>query len=185
MTIAVPALTGYINKAKDVEWEMKSHDVKIAINTVLTEAYAYGEFTENHGSALYANYINTGADPPPANYREWNLENVSIYLTGEPRGLYQRIAALMGEEDVVWPNPGYTTYFIIGPKDSTFFTADAYYYRFCPEGLYKGKPCIYVTYKLNHLNLADGVVESKFRTELGKPGVYNPNAGYEVYHLIG
>ncbi|MDR1183195.1 MAG: prepilin-type N-terminal cleavage/methylation domain-containing protein [Coriobacteriales bacterium] len=190
MAVAVPALTGYIDKAKDVEWEMKSRDVKIAINTVLTEAYAYGELEKNHSPhSHYDGYIDTGA--PIGNLREWNLENVSIYLTGSQRGLFQQIAALTGEKEVgdvsgFAAQPGYTSYFIVGPQDSTILTADAFYYRFSPDGVTgkAGKPCIYVTYKLNRLNLADGAKMGKFRDELGKPGAYNPNAGYEVYHLI-
>jgi hypothetical protein len=114
---------------------------------------------------------------------------VSIYLTGTERGLYQQIASLKGEKDQGNnANPGYTSYFIVGPQDSTILSADAFYYRFCPEGLHdkKGKPSIYVTYNINRLNLADGATDSTnkgFRTELRNHGVYNPSAGYEVYHL--
>jgi prepilin-type N-terminal cleavage/methylation domain-containing protein len=182
--ISIPSLTGYIDKAKDKEWESKSRNATTAIRTIITESYANGDFATNRGTPNYDTYIDAGSTLLPSKLREWNLENVSFYLTGTQRGLYQKIASLMGEVDVVWPNPGYTTYIIVGTNDSTFFTADAFHYRFCPEGLYSGKPCIYVTYKLNRLNLANGAMESKFRPELRDHGVYNPNAGYEVYNLI-
>jgi prepilin-type N-terminal cleavage/methylation domain-containing protein len=41
--IAIPALTGYIAKSEDKQWEMRARDYNIAVHAVLDEAYAIGK----------------------------------------------------------------------------------------------------------------------------------------------
>jgi hypothetical protein len=45
--IPLPALTGYISKADDKEWEMRARDANIAMHAAIDGAWANGEFDAN------------------------------------------------------------------------------------------------------------------------------------------
>jgi type IV pilus assembly protein PilA len=49
--IAVPALTGYIDKAKDKELEADGHNIMVALQAIGTEAYTDSTITPPSGTA--------------------------------------------------------------------------------------------------------------------------------------
>jgi prepilin-type N-terminal cleavage/methylation domain-containing protein len=179
--IAIPALTGYISKAEDKEWEMRARDANIAVHAVLDEAWANDEF--NNGSA--ADAFTRGTVFNTLNCKLFPIGTLSYYAYGDSSETCRRAAALLGEE-YSWPptEVGYWTIALsaIKASDATAATADGFWFQAFPEGDTSGKPAVYVTYKLTR---SEATSRSGFSNDLFNNGivVYDPNAGYEVYHL--
>jgi prepilin-type N-terminal cleavage/methylation domain-containing protein len=172
--IAIPALTGYISKAEDKQYEMRARDINIAVHAVIDEAWAQGNFATtqyfNEGVTAYQafKYFDTGT--LSANAYDW-------YHVAE---LYERAAALLGEQYVGWP---YYLYLCTAQgSDATAATADGFLWELYYEGSTPGKPNITVTYKLTRY---DGPsFQDNFWDALGQGTItYDANAGYEVYHF--
>jgi hypothetical protein len=179
----VPALTGYIDKAKDKEHIMRARDYAVAVHAVFNEAYANGEFANNSGGSSVADeYVDDGW--LYTNMRGWYTPDMSLFATGSTGEFNKEVSALLGEEWIQSPNPGWWRVGVIGSKDSTWLNADGFRCEFWTEGRnVSGKPVTVVTYKINRLDVSNEDSYSSFATAFGN-GTYESNAGYEVYHLI-
>ncbi|MDR2671954.1 MAG: hypothetical protein LBC35_01380 [Coriobacteriales bacterium] len=123
-------------------------------------------------------------DLPP--YKHFQLYVLSHFAYSDFLKLYREAARLIGEEyeatDVT--DPGFWEIHYLAPagSDATAATADAFYFGFAPEGVVSGKPVIGVTYKLTRLDEIE--TDMDFMTAIYSGTItYDPNAGYEVYHL--
>jgi prepilin-type N-terminal cleavage/methylation domain-containing protein len=182
--IAIPALTGYISKSEDKEYEMRARDINIAMHAVIDEAWSHDEFGSKAKLPTYAATEFAGHDYTGA--KVFKLYNLSGQATFDGDALFKRVSALLGEESAVFSDPGsFNQTFIAAPgSDATAATADGFALRIFPEGqVDDNSPTILVTYKVSHANalttyyafnsaLVDGTLS------------YDVNAGYEVYHLV-
>jgi prepilin-type N-terminal cleavage/methylation domain-containing protein len=174
--IAIPALTGYIAKSEDKQWEMRARDCSIAVRTVIDEAYAKGELTSYIATGYYDDY--TGGA------KSFWIRNTSSAATGSFVTYYQNASHLLGEEypaDIAAESTWDLGFF--GPSNTTAFTADGFWWEYRPEGLIVDKPVILVTYKMSHVQLT-GNAYTAFLDEAYTAAPYDSNAGYEVYHLV-
>jgi hypothetical protein len=73
---------------------------------------------------------------------------------------------------------------LIGAPGSTALSADGFQWILGPEGTQTDKPCIVVTYKVDRVAVANGSKTTAFNTAFNAGARYNPDAGYEVYHLV-
>jgi prepilin-type N-terminal cleavage/methylation domain-containing protein len=179
--IAVPALTGYIAKAEDKEFEMQARDIAMAAHSVIDEAYGNLELSSN---TSIANYVNIGTGNEIGTGKFWYLQNLSYYVTGGDYSEFtNRVSALMGKDYSAGTVRWY--YFLIGPTGtgSTALNADGFLVNYYPEGTASGKPFIAITYKVSPMELASGSTSSTFYSKR-MTASYDPNAGYEVYHLV-
>ncbi|MDR1359200.1 MAG: prepilin-type N-terminal cleavage/methylation domain-containing protein, partial [Coriobacteriales bacterium] len=76
--VAIPALTGYIAKSEDKEYEMHARDSNIAAHAVIDEAYAKGEFK----SEAAQQYIKKGASASVQSTNRFNLGGLSLCMAG-------------------------------------------------------------------------------------------------------
>ncbi|MDR1495945.1 MAG: prepilin-type N-terminal cleavage/methylation domain-containing protein [Clostridiales Family XIII bacterium] len=179
--IAIPALTGYIDKARDKEYIAKARDVSVAIKTVLNEAYASGSvdsLTEEWKGSFTTGWIYGKS----GNYAHFPIDLVSFKIYGNQVEYYRQAAALMGEAYPASSASGFWVYYTVAKRGSgaTAATADGFRFEFFPDGRVTGKPEIAVTYKLERFNLSEPTY-SAFSTTIINQAVYNPNTGYEVY----
>jgi prepilin-type N-terminal cleavage/methylation domain-containing protein len=182
--IAVPALTGYIAKAQDKEWEMQARDVALSVRAIIDGEYGSGDLA---GAAAYMN--GSGGTTTGSALKYWRLETISAQAnpsaTPYPAKVYfNEAAALSG---IPYPplaaDPGYWDYYLIGPTgaSSTAFAAQGFYYQIHPEGRAPGNPVIVVTYHLSPMTvtttseISGGVLQAT--------GSYDEGVGYLVYHL--
>jgi prepilin-type N-terminal cleavage/methylation domain-containing protein len=195
--IAIPALTGYISKAEDKEYEMQARDASIAVRTVLNEALAKGEFDSN------MHHFATG-NQTQKNAKWFFVSSISedVYQgSGDPFAsarLFQRAAALTGESYASSGDEVATertwVYYPFAEKDSgaTAASADGFLYELAPQGMAPGKPFICVTYRLSRevagtlgdLSVALMYDETRINENMYGRAHYDPNAGYEVYHFV-
>jgi prepilin-type N-terminal cleavage/methylation domain-containing protein len=179
--IAIPALTGYIDRARDKQYIAQARNDIVALRTLLTEAYAAGEM--DRGGATWMIHSNHGASDDA---KMFLMIHVSKYLTNDYYKYFRQASALIGEPyNVDSPSSGGTDpswecwTVAAADSDATAATADGFVYWYYPEGMY-GPEVICVTYKL-------GPVEASSYAEMvdliNNDGRYDPNAGYEVYRL--
>jgi prepilin-type N-terminal cleavage/methylation domain-containing protein len=191
--IGVPALTGYIDKAQDRKWIAQARDIAIASRTVVTEAYADGVFNQP-GNANLASYIAIANDGSEQPNRRWNLNGLWIYshYNNFDYTFSFKSGELSGTPFILDTSEGYWTYDMVGPKDMGPFNADAFIWCYYPEGYDEAAPVIVVTYKLDRVTADDGTYEGTYEGTMsilvnelfyGENDCYNPNAGYEVYHV--
>jgi prepilin-type N-terminal cleavage/methylation domain-containing protein len=182
--IAVPALTGYIAKSEDKEYEMQTRNIAVAARAVIDEAYANGELDSTAAQA----YMNKGASQNVQSTNRFNLLGLSLCMTGESDNLKlaKRASALLGEKfPAADTEAGYWVFLFVGPQNATLSTADGFYWIYYPEGGGSGDPCIIVTYRLNPVQLSDGSTEPMaWAAIFAASAPYNPNAGYQVYHVV-
>jgi prepilin-type N-terminal cleavage/methylation domain-containing protein len=174
--IAIPALTGYIARAQDKEWEMKARDVNIAAHAVIDEAYAKGELTIDVATENYYEYS--------LDAKDFFLGSLSTVATGKSLAYYQSVSHLLGQEypaSTAAADAWVMGFF--GPSNSTAFTADGFWWEYRPEGVSVEKPLILVTHKMSHVQLT-GDAYTAFWDKAYTEATYDPNAGYEVYHLV-
>jgi type II secretory pathway pseudopilin PulG len=169
MSIAVPALTGYIDKARDKKWEALARDVSVAVHSVIAETYAKDGFS--------ASYAENGVSIASQNYKEWDIGALGIST------FYTQVSALTGLAYPGWPNPGHWDLYLAGPPSSIAYEADGFLWWYYPEGAFNGNSYVFVTYKMDRLDVAAGTTRTAFWNKLESEGSYNPNASYEVYHL--
>jgi prepilin-type N-terminal cleavage/methylation domain-containing protein len=192
--IGVPALTGYIDKAQDKQYIAQARNAMIAVRTVIGEAYADGEFANSETHGYDVGYLTTGHFDGKM---VWYTEVLS-YLISDPSStdryeLLKRASSFLGEEALIEDGDydkenGYWTANIFGSNGSTALNADGFSWFFYPEGDNPYKPVIIVTYKMDRVDTTDmegniytAFSDSVFDSDNDIP--YNPNAGYEVYHL--
>ncbi|MDR2162396.1 MAG: prepilin-type N-terminal cleavage/methylation domain-containing protein, partial [Clostridiales Family XIII bacterium] len=174
--IAIPALTGYIDKAKDKEWIAKARNVIVAYRTILDESYANGTFNEAQKKSIQDGNITSAA-----------IKAFYGTLSGPWNpSLQTQINRLVG-----WDEKNYS-WGTFGPysPDTTALNADGFNVSFHSEAIptkdnassYSGTITM-VTYKLKHLNgisIHNIYIDPSWQKNNFK---YDPNAGYEVYHL--
>jgi prepilin-type N-terminal cleavage/methylation domain-containing protein len=198
--IAIPALTGYINKARDKQYIAEARNISVAIKTVLTEAYASGEindvyydYTDEIKSSMDAFTIGyaVGKDFGVEEFAIGDISEIVYALAGSVPGssnskFYARAAALTGETFVIGDHTRFWEYMTIAKTGSgaTAATADGFVCYIYPEGATEGAPAICVTYKLKRIDSEDDGSFSDFIDELETVAEYDPHAGYEVYKLI-
>jgi prepilin-type N-terminal cleavage/methylation domain-containing protein len=135
--IAVPALTGYIAKSEDKQWEMKARDINVAVQAVLDEAYAEGELSED-GTWQYVRNgdpLDQVGNPGSSNYFE--LELVSEFASGDLSNLtffQKQASALIGEDfPSSYGSPGYWQFRRIAPPGAIVFQSDGFWLGYYPE----------------------------------------------------
>jgi prepilin-type N-terminal cleavage/methylation domain-containing protein len=182
--IAVPALTGYIAKSQDAQYEMHARDINTAAHSVLDEAYAEGRFDPSRAAAYQ--YAQEGTPSiVPSDTKCWYLNTLSDNANGTRSGFSNQTAALLGEANPSSSSSsGYWIVNIVGPQGSTAFTADGLIFYYYPETYVAGKPMIATTWKMERLPVSEGASETAFISALKQYGHYNANAGFEVYHLV-
>jgi prepilin-type N-terminal cleavage/methylation domain-containing protein len=184
--IAVPALTGYIDKARDRMQAAEARDVAIAMRTVLNEAYAMGELEKNTNGRSQDDSLFADGTLLTSGVKLWNVFNLShAYYNKDSYLLLNRAYALLGERYVgTHDQPGYSIFYLMGSSTSTAASADGFLIWFYPEGDDKGKPVIVVTYRIKRVDIAEGSPSTPFWTKVATDGLYDPDAGYEVYHIV-
>jgi prepilin-type N-terminal cleavage/methylation domain-containing protein len=181
--IAIPALTGYINKARDKQYVMMARDYVTATKAVLNEAYATGELGKNDPL-----FLNTGNSGFSGGFKYFGISTLSQSDFGT--GLLYEYNKKAGEL-VAKKHPGstnlaghWTMVFIGNATDSTLLNADGFLFFFWPEaGAFTvGNPVIAVTYKVDHIDNIS--TNGQLATALQTTASYNPTAGYEVYDMV-
>ncbi|MDR2162509.1 MAG: prepilin-type N-terminal cleavage/methylation domain-containing protein [Clostridiales Family XIII bacterium] len=168
--IAIPALTGYIDKAEDKKYIAMARDHAIALRTVFNEKYANGDYVDYQdaivtGSTVYPNRTNKG-------FSYW-FGGSSDVATGASK--------LIGENYIAASQPGGWSLNPFGPMTSTLLTTDGFAYFYYPTGKVYFQPCIGVTYRYERL--AEPIDnQTDLYEKLYENGIYNPDAGYQVYH---
>jgi prepilin-type N-terminal cleavage/methylation domain-containing protein len=186
--IAVPARTGYIEKSEDQKYIMQARDRAVALHAALNEAYSDGDFNDP------ADQVALSEGVVPASYinlKAFNIRNLSASATGggadgttggDYNAFNRDVAALLGEKAITSSSAqNYWELLFFGPKtaDTTALNAEAFIHILYPEGQGAGKPMVYVTYRISHLS---GTSSTTLWSDLQNNGVYDANAGYEVYH---
>jgi type II secretory pathway pseudopilin PulG len=181
LAIAIPALTGYIAKAQDKEWETAARDYIVAYRSMLDEAYAAGTFSLGNA----AEYLTTGYAPGMADITGFVVKRFDIrelsYLAVGDRGAFSHNAAnLVSDSYVRFPH--LQLYAPLG-SDATALTADAFL-AYDAVGKTTGDPMVLVTYGLSRV---DGLVYDQDLHDAIKitgASTLDANAGYVVYHLV-
>jgi prepilin-type N-terminal cleavage/methylation domain-containing protein len=192
--IAIPALTGYISKAEDKEYEMQAREHMVAVRAVLDEAYANGEFAEGRAKTSFENNEYQGNTKA----RIFNLVRLGTIGTTATYTNYfyfqKKASQLIGEPFLINQQNGDTTteywdFYLVGPPGSSgnALSADGFIYTWFPNG-WKGdtKPAIVVTYKVKRIEPFAFTAVQMNAQELNKNIFeYDAEAGYEVYHTFG
>jgi prepilin-type N-terminal cleavage/methylation domain-containing protein len=177
--IGVPALTGYIDKAKDKQYIADARDSRVAVRAAIDEIYA------EEGSKVAGNAYFESGDHSSATKKYWYDDTLSLQLTTYVNGreLIDRAHTFLGDASPANFTAGYWGFCVVGPvENSNAFNADGFVWWFFPEGEVDGAPVIIVTYKVDRFNVADGSYWTNFTSNFEGNAVYNSNAGYEVYH---
>jgi hypothetical protein len=174
-------LTGYIDKAQEKQYIAQAREHLIAARTVITEAYAKGEFS----SPDALNYANTGYSKPNHSTRQklWFLTQLSVEVFGNYEAYDNQVAKLLNTTYPAWNTPGHWMIFFAGDTgpSSTAFNADGYVYFYFPETATSGKSVIAVTYKLK-----PGIIGTNyagFYNQVLMTGTYDAKEGHHIYHL--
>jgi prepilin-type N-terminal cleavage/methylation domain-containing protein len=188
LAIAIPALTGYIQKAQDEEYIVQARNHMAALRTVLDVEYASGAF---NGSPAASSYLENG-ETSYSNKHYWSIANMPSYAGKDLFVYHAEASRLIGEADYVVENhltlreniKGLWYAAFIGSSNATIFNADGFYYGFWAEG-YRDppipeKPVVTVTYRLPRSTAS--TYKEFVQTHL-KNALYDPNAGYEVYRF--
>jgi prepilin-type N-terminal cleavage/methylation domain-containing protein len=181
--IAIPALTGYIAKSEDKQWEMRAREINIAAHGLVDEGYAKGRLTPDVLASQGISLSNTIL---------WTHTFLALAVGSNDSsyGGYRSVSNLLGEEYPV--NLGaarsWNLAFVRPPgADLTIFNADGFIWGYYPEGQVSGKPLIVVTCKMPRFQLTQNTL-SNFTTTISDSQIantyYDLNAGFEVYHLI-
>jgi prepilin-type N-terminal cleavage/methylation domain-containing protein len=195
--IAIPALTGYIDKAQDKQYIAEARNRAVALRAVLNDAYARGDFNGDSVKAFFQSGGYTGLATSVTDKR-WPITQLGSDVFGavDRFNYYREAAALIGEAypqkindttDFNNKTTPYWAFHFIGPDSAdSVAAADAFYCLLYPEGDIvssgDGKHIIRITYKLDHIE-NEGKLAA-FSSKYNNTSLYNPNAGYEVYHLI-
>jgi hypothetical protein len=170
----------------------------VATRAVIDEAYAKGDFNGTTAEAFIFAGRNknntTGTFSSDSNITDFMIDNVGNITYGGSDGKFEfqkRVAALLGESNgssiYAGDQIGYQAVHFFGENlpGTTIFNADGFLYYYTPEGKSKGKTYIIVTYKADRVPLTNNTYE-EFCVSYNPLGrlIYNPDAGYEVYHLV-
>jgi prepilin-type N-terminal cleavage/methylation domain-containing protein len=174
--IAVPALTGYIEKSADKKWEVLARDYNVACRAVLDEAYANGELDSPTAQGYLDNPYNSAT---PLKLKFVGFRNLSQAATGDSYDFDRRLSDLLGYEY----DSDYWYLDLAACSGTSLLNDDAYCLLYCPDGWSSGNPVVYITYKISPLKL-DANTNSDFGAKLYSAATtYDPDAGYQVYHV--
>jgi prepilin-type N-terminal cleavage/methylation domain-containing protein len=179
--IAVPALTGYIAKSEDKQWEMRARDINTAAHAVLDESYAKGELSLDDVTDASAYETSTSGS------KVFYLSSLSWEAASNSDAFAQRASHLLGEEFPEYYDANSWNLIFLCPSGTTALATDGFIWVCYPEGRVYGSPFIVVTYKMSHVQLAADTENTFWYTSIyATPPTftYDPNAGYEVYHLV-
>jgi prepilin-type N-terminal cleavage/methylation domain-containing protein len=184
--IATPALTGYIDKARDKQWIVEARDAEVAVRATVNELYAEGlidvdsdYFTNgliDHGWKTF--YLDDGVKPTlgydyfTASYDGPSALRVAADLLKKP------LPAAMTD-------PGDWDLFHMAPTSSSYnlLDAPAFMYRYYPEGRNTGKKYNIVLYGFGNLK-PTYATWTDMSTDFPN-WTLDPSAGYKVlYDLI-
>jgi type II secretory pathway pseudopilin PulG len=199
LAIAIPALTGYIQKADDVQYVSYARNCSVATRSVIEAAYAEGRFNLSP-VAIATDYWSQG-DPlvsysaGQGNTKIFESATASEYLfpddpaNSDKRTLDRKAFELMANGDPPpnlrqFPNAPPWTICLVNSSlidNTTILNSDAFIMLYFPDN---GTDLpIIVTYKIDRIT-KDGHYGTF------APGyswtanlVYNSDIGYEVYHF--
>jgi prepilin-type N-terminal cleavage/methylation domain-containing protein len=182
--IAIPALTGYIDKARDKEWELNARNTIVAVRSVLTEAYANGALCKNNPD--YINVGSTNWDDPPSNRKQFSL-NIAAHIDGfDVRSYFLSPAArLLGSE---YPGPyadGAWDIILFSPDSPSYncMNAPAWYIRFTVgETPSSRNDAVLITYGIDGAEPPDTVEMDDIRHYIEENWTCDPGAGYRVFY---
>jgi type II secretory pathway pseudopilin PulG len=191
--IAIPALTGYIAKAEDKEWEMKARDAAVAMRAVFDEAYANGTL----GAKLTDSNRNlfTGiAYPGNPSLKGYDINALSESDNNGDGSYYRKKQFdLLGLPYIAstaapgfWILPGC---FADASSDCTILDAPAWYYYYFPGGYGPTNgdyEMVLVSYGLDGVPVGSVSTYAEYVDSLitgSGNGRCDPSAGYRVYHL--
>jgi prepilin-type N-terminal cleavage/methylation domain-containing protein len=172
--IAIPALTGYIAKSEDKEWEMRARDINIAAHAALNTAYARGDINV---SGEY--YVNGEYELSNSKSKGWSSEYLVFFFVKNYDGFCNEFKNLQGSASGTFHR-----FWLVGNSlDSTPLTADGFICFYLTDGFSwkTGDSVVCVTYNVDAdptglLHLFDALPDDELS--------YDPNAGLEVYHLV-
>jgi prepilin-type N-terminal cleavage/methylation domain-containing protein len=189
--IAIPALTGYIDKADDKKYISDARNAAVAIRSLISEAYAEGLESKVPDDQKYR--LTSGEHAyDSSDLKYFNINWISTYAGGASYAFHIEAGDLIG---VPFPaeekDPGRWGFALLAARSSadTVFNAPAFYYSYAPEGYnypagsHPNAPVICVTYKIGMDSDAIIATLSDFETALKTKAQYNPDAGYNVYHV--
>jgi type II secretory pathway pseudopilin PulG len=185
LAIAIPALTGYIQKAQDESYIADAKTMITALRTLMLEGYAEGAFNDPAGAA-YVVSGNKFTYPYPAKPHKIWEHGMGGFLGYSDAELKQALSELPGIDYTT----GLTLWWsaIVGSNspDTTLLNADGFVWSAYPNGYFgNGSPLVFVTYKMERLPLADDKYSSfNYQGYFSGRLVYNADAGYEIYHVI-
>jgi prepilin-type N-terminal cleavage/methylation domain-containing protein len=174
--IGVPALTGYIDKARDKEYIAQARDLSVATHSVIAEAYGKGELDTSAAVA----YASPSGGSTQSGFKQYDMSALWSHASGTGTDYNNQIAALVGRTFAGGLNiPGAYRLFLRGPVGGDLFDADGFVYTFAPQGNW-GDPSVIVTYKMTRASGANGTaVANAIDTSVQ----YDANAGFEVYYI--
>jgi type II secretory pathway pseudopilin PulG len=198
LAIAIPALTGYIQKAQDKEWEARAYDAQVAFRSLIAEDLGNGTLGKGvPTSGPYSTYLIDGAPQWAATQiKGFGGATLSAFASGysDPSSVpgsalimySNRAAELLGLNPVASSDtPGFFEVAFYAPRPSTYTVSDApaFRYRYYPEGNLPSKPIVIVLFGFSgfagsYNTLTD--LEDDIKTN----GVIDLDAGYRVYHVI-
>jgi prepilin-type N-terminal cleavage/methylation domain-containing protein len=185
--IAVPALTGYIDKANDKTSIADARNHAVAVRTLISDAYGTGEFNRvkaNLQGDMDA-LISNGDTAFGSGIKTYSLGALGFCSDEDPEKYYNQISDLIGEsyraDENGLPAEGYWDITLVGPGDSTLYTADGFVYACFPRGLLPGETVYVVTYKMENPSLGSSDITLTEYDGAVEDFAYKENAGYTVY----
>jgi prepilin-type N-terminal cleavage/methylation domain-containing protein len=174
MAIAVPALTGYIERAKGAQYIADARSKATAVRSVLSELYVTGDLVSTSPAQTYTIQQNGGTS--------WHIKMWAIGDEGEYY-IYQQAAKLMGTKYTSTSKNAWE-YYVVGPKvdSATVWNSDGFVCVLFPEGTTNGKPVVVITYKLKRFNDSSFVKYSDLMSAWSS-AQYDESAGFEAYML--
>ncbi|MDR3136314.1 MAG: type II secretion system GspH family protein [Coriobacteriales bacterium] len=192
LAIAIPALTGYIQKAENEQYIIEAKTRMTAVRAIISESYGEGMFN----TPAAQDYIEDGYTGDywlnlSGNKKMWHMVGTELY--GDGRLVAREASKLIG---VSYPSANFDSsqtwgFHVIGSKnpETTLLNADGFVYFLWQEGETNdlSKPLIIVTYKMNQCNInayLSPVAHEWQRVNwvlMRTP--YNADAEYEVYRV--
>jgi hypothetical protein len=187
--IAVPALTGYIDKADNGKWIAEARNAVAACRSVMSEAYI-DETIRKGMTDSDSDFLDQG-DWKSTDVKFFSLARLSIQNYSNWTSYYKKAAELMG---VDYPDstekPGYWEVVLFAPRSSsyTIFDAPAFMYAYYPDGYATGKEGVAVAYGLSGLKPGEKLTwtqfADRFKNSATNKIVCDPNVNYTLFKIV-
>jgi prepilin-type N-terminal cleavage/methylation domain-containing protein len=196
--IAIPALTGYIDKAQDKKYIADARNVFVATRAVISEMYTeestikdllaansapdapgfleWGYRADSGGTASSTPYLKAGK-------RSYPITQLGLY-TYNNLYFYNKITEMMSVPPLTTSYGGKVgewTMTLVGPNTAgtTIFNADGFFYVYTPEDTTKR---IVVTYKMKEIKANPNNIGMIYQqTQHNITTAYDVNEGYRLY----